>query len=394
MVVKLRKEQETALKNLSNGKVLYGGVGSGKSLTALAYYIQNEAPKSIYVITTAQKRNKLEWEGEAAHFGIGRLESVPGLGRINVDSWHSIQNYTEVEDAFFIFDEQKLIGSGAWVKAFYKIAAKNNWILLSATPGDNWLEYAPIFIANGLYKNLTEFKRNHVVYAPYKRYPIVVGYLGLDTLEKYRNMLLVELPYLKDNVRHTEFIDVSYDKELMDLALRKRWHVYEDRPIVDVAELFRVMREINNTDPSRLETIKRILQYHPKLVVFYRNNFELEILRTLGENYTIAEMNGHKKDPLPDTDSWVYLVQYTSGAEGWNCTQTNAMVFYSLIGSYRTFEQAQGRIDRMNSPVKDLYYYVLVADSKIDRSLRDHLERKELFNERIWAVKNGFDDLI
>jgi len=394
MAVKLRKEQETALKNLSNGKVLYGGVGSGKSLTALAYYIEKEAPKSIYVITTAQKRNKLEWEGEAAHFGIGRLESVPGLGKINVDSWHSIQNYTEVEDAFFIFDEQKLIGSGAWVKAFYKIAAKNNWILLSATPGDNWLEYAPIFIANGLYKNLTEFKRNHVVYAPYKRYPIVVGYLGLDTLESYRNMLLVELPYLKDNVRHVNYVDVSYDKELMDLALRKRWHVYEDRPIVDVAELFRVMREINNTDPSRLEAIERILQYHPKLVVFYRNNFELEILRTLGEHYTIAEMNGQKKDPLPDTDSWVYLVQYTSGAEGWNCTQTNAMVFYSLTGSYRTFEQAQGRIDRMNSPVKDLYYYVLVADSKIDRSLRDHLERKELFNERIWAVKNGFDDLI
>jgi hypothetical protein len=387
---KLFPHQRKAADQLSNGKILYGGVGSGKGLTALTYYKENEAPKHIYVITTAKKRDKLEWEAEAAMLGIGRDVSVPGNGKLVVDSWNNIGKYRDVEDCFFIFDEQRLVGYGAWVKAFLAIAKKNRWILLSATPGDTWMDYVPVFIANGLYKNITQFKREHVVYASFVRYPKILRYLNEDLLEKYRNMLLVEMPYMKDTVRHSETIVVDFDRDLMDRVLKDRWNVYEDEPIKDVAELFRVMRRVVGEHPSRRDAIVQLLEKHPKLVIFYNFNYELEILRSLASVTTVAEWNGHRKQSIPETDSWVYLVQYVAGAEGWNCVETNAMVFYSLTYSYKNFEQAQGRIDRLNSPVKDLHYYILRSNSQIENDINKNLKRKELFNEVKWASDHGY----
>lgn len=382
MTVQLRPHQEKALEQLSNGKILHGGVGSGKSLTACAYYVKHESPKDIYVITTAKKRDGLEWVHEAAKFGITRASEASMHGTLTVDSWNNITNYTHVEDAFFIFDEQRVVGGGTWVKSFLKIAKKNNWILLSATPGDRWVDYIPVFVANGLYKNPTEFKMEHVVYAPFSKYPKIVRYTGTQTLEKYRNMLLVEMPYERHTQRIVEYVDVEYDKELFDRAYKERWHVFENRPIIDIAELFRVMRKIVNSDSSRRRKLEELLASHPKIIVFYNFNYELDILRGLSNRVTVAEWNGHKKQPIPNTDSWIYCVQYTSGAEGWNCVLTDAMVFWSQTYSWRTLEQAQGRIDRMNTPFTYLYYYIFFSNSYIDKAIKKAVDMKEIFNER------------
>lgn len=389
-MLQLLPHQKDAISKLSNRKVLYGGVGTGKSITVLAYYLQKEAPKNIYIITTAKKRDSLEWEGDAAKLGIStRREFTPdGVGVLNVDSWNNIHKYVGVEDAFFIFDEQRLVGSGAWVKSFQKIAKNNNWILLTATPGDTWMDYVPIFVANGFFKNASEFKREHVVYAPYTKYPKIVRYLGIKTLEKYRNIVLVEMPYAKHTTRHIEDIVVDHDQSTYKMVVSNRWHVYEDRPIKDVAEMFHLMRKVVNSDASRLQTIRTLMKEHPRLIVYYNFNYELDILRTLSDEYNVAEWNGHRKQPIPTTDSWVYLVQYVSGAEGWNCTETNAMVFYSLTYSYKNFEQAQGRIDRLTTKFSDLYYYVLVSRSNIDLAVRRALSEKRLFNERNWASES------
>ena len=383
----LEPHQLKAVNNLSNGKILYGGVGSGKSMTVMAYYMKKEAPKDIYVITTAKKRDSLDWEGEAAAFGISTEAEFSVGGKLTVDSWNNLSKYIWVEDAFFIFDEQRLVGSGAWTKYFQKIAKNNNWVLLSATPGDTWMDYIPVFVANGLYKNPTQFKREHVVYAPFSKYPRIVRYLGVPTLEKYRNMLLVEMPYKKHTKRIVEDIRVEHDADLFNTVVKKRWHVYEDRPIKDVGEMFRMMRKVVNSDPSRLQAVSDLLSEHPKLIVFYNFDYELEALRNhiWGENVEVAEWNGHRHEPIPSSDSWVYLVQYVAGAEGWNCIETDSVVFYSLTYSYKNFEQAQGRIDRMNTPFTDLYYYVLVSDSMIDRAVRNSLNGKKLFNERAFA---------
>lgn len=386
-MVELFPHQEKALETLDNGKVLYGGVGSGKSLTALAYYVENESPKDIYVITTARKRDDLDWEGEAVKYGIGTERDATLHGVIKIDSWNNIKNYINVEDAFFIFDEQRLVGSGAWVKAFQKIVKNNRWILLSATPGDTWLDYAPVFIANGLYKNITEFKREHIVYAPFSKYPKIMRYIGVSTLERWRNMILVEMPYMKHTTRHIEDLPVGYDEDMLTLVNKKRWNVFEDTPLKDVAELFRVMRKVVNSHPSRLDTIKELLEKHDRLIVFYNFNYELDILRTLIGSVEVGEWNGHKKQPVPTTDKWVYLVQYVAGAEAWECTETNAMVFYSLTYSYKNFEQAQGRIDRLNTPFSDLYYYILLSKTPIDLAVRKSLKEKRHFNERKWAEK-------
>jgi hypothetical protein len=382
----LMPHQKEALEHLDNGKILYGGVGSGKSATAMAYYMLKEQPKDVYIITTAKKRDSLEWLAEAARFGLGTEPTGTVAGVVRIDSWNNLDKYQDVSNAFFIFDEQRLVGHGAWVKSFLKLAKSNRWIILSATPGDVWLDFAPAFIANGWYKNITDFKRQHVIYAPYVKYPKVNGYIGEQRLERLRNEILVEMPYVKHTERIVNYLDVGHDAEAVKAIQTKRWNPFEDAPIKDVAELWRTIRKVINTDPSRLETIKMLMKMHPKLIVFYNFDYELELLRTLeidpASRIKVYEWNGHRHDPLPISDTWVYLVQYTAGAEGWNCTSTDAMAFYSMTYSYKNYIQSQGRIDRLDTRYINLYYYVLQSDTFLDKAIFGAIQKKRDFNER------------
>lgn len=377
---KLYPHQREAVEKLRNGNVLWGPVGSGKSLTALAYYLEKESDKKLLIITTAKKRDSGDWQREAASLGITDLI---------VDSWQNISKYEGITNALGLMDEQRLVGSGAWVKSFLKIAKSNRWILLSATPGDSWLDYIPVFLGNNFYKNRTEFLREHVVFAPYSKYPKVVRYTGEARLMKYKNQILVEMPYEMHTTRVPKKILVDHDEALFKRVVRDRWHVYQERPLRDAAELFLVMRKVVNSSPARLEAVRDITSKHPKLIVFYNFDYELEILRSLANFTTIAEWNGHKHEPIPDTESWVYLVQYVAGAEGWNCTLTDAMVFYSLTYSYKLFHQAHGRIDRLNTAFLKLFFYTLVSDSQIDRAILKALEDKKNFNEKSWFENAG-----
>lgn len=372
---------------MDNGRILYGGVGSGKSITALAYYMKKESPKDVYVITTAKKRDSLEWEGDAAQLGIGRTSEDSLGGVLKVDSWNNIGRYVDTTDAFFIFDEQRLVGHGAWVKSFLKIVRANRWILLTATPGDSWSDYAPVFIANGWYRNITDFRSQHVVYAPRVRYPLILRYVGEQRLERLRNRILVEMNYSPHTERSMNYLDVGHDRDLLVRVQKERWNYHEDRPLIDVADMWRYMRKIINTHPSRIEMVRFLRTMHQRLIVFYNFNYELEILRELGDT---SEWNGHRHDPLPEGDSWTYLVQYTAGSEGWNCVSTNAMCFYSLTYSYKNFRQSLGRIDRLNTNYPILYYYVLKSGAYIDRKILDSLDHKKDFNERnalkVWGT--------
>lgn len=400
MSLRLDKHQLVALNELASGKILAGGVGTGKTRTALAWAFIKElggtpkingrgewkAPtnsKDIYVITTAKKRDELDWQGEAALFGIStvREDSIGGI-KLTVDSWNNIQKYKNVYGAIMLFDEQRLVGSGQWVKAFLDIARKNSWILLSATPGDTWLDYIPVFIANGFIRNRTQFKRDYVVYENYSKFPKVKGYLHERQLEKWRDSILVEMPFDRHTTRHELYKIVEYDRELFRVVLRDRWNPYTQEPIRDVSELYRLMRRVVNEDQSRIWEIERLLQKHKRLIIFYNFNYELEILRNLGVSCPIAEWNGHRHQDIPEGDTWIYLVQYTAGAEGWNCISTDAMVFYSLPYSYKLMEQAKGRIDRLNTPYTNLYYYIFRSAAPIDMAILRTLKRKKNFNER------------
>jgi hypothetical protein len=344
-----------------------------------------EQPKDLYIITTAKKRDQLDWDVECASFRLSKERSASFGGvKVTIDSWNNIPNYTEVKDAFFIFDEQRLVGSGAWVKAFLKVAKVNRWIMLSATPGDTWLDYIPVFVANNFYKNRTEFLRRHVVYNHFTKFPQVDHYVETGHLEKLRRLVTVEMPYAKHTVRHTSSIPVEHSQELFERVFKHRWNIYEDRPIKDVSELFRVMRKLVNSDVSRLTAIMELMEKHDRLIIFYNFNFELEMLRTLATTFDIpmAEWNGHNHQEIPEGKKWLYLVQYTAGAEGWNCVTTNAVVFFSLNYSYKINQQSMGRIDRLNTPYTNLYYYILRSNSMIDLAITKSLAGKKNFNER------------
>ena len=397
MSTKLRDYQLEAVKKMKNGCILVGGVGSGKSRTSLAYYftecggcLDPYSPikyknSDLYIITTARKRDTLEWEEELAHF---LLSTDPEKNAINgnkvvVDSWNNIQKYKEVVGAFFIFDEQRVVGSGAWVKAFLKIAKFNRWILLSATPGDTWSDYIPVFIANGFYKNKTEFTREHIVYSHFTKFPKIDRYVNTGKLIRLRNQILVDMDFKRETIAHHEDVYVKYDISKYKDAGRLRWDPFKDEPITNASGLCYVWRKIVNTDESRQIALLEIFEKHPRIIIFYNFDYELDILKGLyyGEKVEIAEWNGHKHQPVPDSKTWIYLVQYNAGAEGWNCVKTDTIVFYSQNYSYKVMQQSAGRIDRLNTPYKDLYYYHLKSRSGIDLAISKALSAKKNFNE-------------
>ena len=399
--MELRDYQLEAIGKMKNGCILNGGVGSGKSLTSLSYYyLQNggsleflsgkdyipmpNPPKDLYIITTARKRDTFEWEGELSHFLLSTHEELNKYdNKVIVDSWNNIQKYKDVEDAFFIFDEQRVVGSGAWVKAFLKIAKKNQWILLSATPGDTWSDYIPVFIANGFYKNKTEFMREHAVFSRFSKYPKIEKYIGTGRLIRQRREILVDMKFERETVQHHYDIYVTYDNKLYKDVMKRRWDIWNDEPITNAGGLCYALRKIVNSHESRSTKLLELFEAHQKMIVFYNFDYELEILKSLyfGEGVIIAEWNGHKHEPTPTGNRWVYLVQYTAGAEGWNCITTDTIVFYSLNYSYKIMHQSAGRIDRLNTPYKDLHYYYLKSRSSIDLAIERALNDKRKFNE-------------
>lgn len=401
MGFKLREYQLDAIGKLKTGSILNGGVGSGKSLTALSYYyLQNNGdvrflsggdyvtmepdPMDLYIITTARKRDTMEWEGELAHFLMStHPECTNYTHKIVVDSWNNIGKYKDVTNSFFIFDEQRVVGSGAWVKAFLKIAKFNEWILLSATPGDTWTDYIPVFVANGFYKNKTEFMREHAVFARFSKYPKIEKFINTGRLLRQRQMILVDMNFKRETVQHHEDIYVSYDIHTYKDVMKRRWDIWKDEPLVNASGLCYALRKIVNTDESRSVKLLELFETHQKMIVFYNFDYELEILKNLyyGEDVVVAEWNGHKHEPTPTACKWVYLVQYTAGAEGWNCITTDTIVFFSQNYSYKIMHQSAGRIDRLNTPFEDLYYYHLKSRSGIDLAIAKALNSKKKFNE-------------
>ena len=389
-MAELSPHQLKAVEQMHDGCILVGGVGTGKSRTALYYYTtrvcrKGAADPPLFIITTARKRDTKDWEEEAEPFDIPEM---------TVDSWQNIQKYKETEGAFFIFDEQRLVGTGKWAKAFRKIAKHNRWILLSATPGDCWNDYMNVFIANGYYRNPTDFREQHVIYSRFAKYPKIDRYVNLQKLERQRREIVVMMPFRKKTVPHAETVYIPYDKEMTKLICSSRWDPFKEEPIQDAGALCYVLRRAVNGDERRIEATEWILDIHPKAIIFYNFNYELEMLRKMAERMDIpcAEWNGHKHEKIPEGEKWVYLVQYTAGAEGWNCIETDTMIFYSQNYSYKCMAQARGRIDRMNTPFVDLYYYQLMSRSPIDLAIRRAISEKRTFNESGFAASAVISD--
>lgn len=401
MNIELSDCQIEALSHMKNGCILFGGVGSGKSRTALAYYLfrvcggslkingsghsqKMKSPRNLYIITTAKKRDSKEWEEEASDFALGTdYQNSYFPIRVVIDSWNNIKKYKDIYGSFFIFDEQRVVGSGVWVKTFLNITRKNQWILLSATPGDQWTDYIPVFVANGFFRNKTEFTQQHCVYSRFSKYPKIERYLEEKRLMKLRDNILIPLEDNRETNRNIFYEMADYDRDKYRMVFRDRWNPYENEPIKETGKWVYLLRRVVNEDPSRIQILDDILRSKVRLIVFYNHRYELDLIKGYLESreYPYAQWNGKKHEMCPVGEKWVYLVQYAAGCEGWNCISTDTILFYSQNYSYRMTEQAAGRIDRMNTPYKELFYYHIRSGASIDLAIYRNLKNKKTFNE-------------
>ena len=405
MNTELYPHQLEAMKKMHNGCILCGKVGSGKSRTALAYvyicelggslringigtFTKPDFPKDIYIITTAKKRDTHEWEDEVAYF------CLPTTVNVTIDSWNNIKKYKNVVGGVFIFDEQRLVGSGAWVKTFLKIAKANHWMLLSGTPGDKWEDYIPVFLANGFYHSRSQFKAEHMVFKPYLKFPVVDHYVGTKRLKFYADQVLVPMNYEHEIVKHKIDILCNYDKEKYKRVMKDRWDIYDDCPVEEMGKLCYLLRRVSNDDVSRLSNLSDICEEHSKLIVFYNFTYELNALRKFftDKGWEIGEWNGEKHTEVPSGNRWAYLCQYTAACEGWNCITTDTIVFFSQNYSYKILAQSEGRIDRLNTPFHELYYYYFKCKSPIDLAITRALSQKRTFNEKIFMRGVDYGD--
>ena len=398
----LSEHQIVAVEKLQTGSILVGGVGTGKSRTSLLYFytkvlngkvnplVEPSKWMDLYIITTARKRDTKEWEMECCFFDILGNSNI----KVVVDSWNNIEKYSDVENAFFIFDEQRVVGSGLWAKTFIKIAKKNDWILLSATPGDTYTDYVPVLIANGYFKNRSEFIRKHVVYKPFQKFPVIDHYVGTAYLEKCINDILVIMSVQLDINKHDIYVKTEYDKKLYMDILKNRWNPWKEEPIGDASGLSQALRRVVNSDISRINETVKIVNEKKRCIIFYNFDYELEMLRQMCEdnNFIFAEWNGHNHQLIPETNCWVYLVHYAAGAEGWNCILTDTIIFYSQNHSYKAMTQAAGRIERMNTSYRNLYYYRLISDAYVDKAIKKCLEEKRDFNEHRFVEEEDDDE--
>lgn len=382
MAYEIYPHQEEAVKRTKSGSIINGGVGSGKTITSLVFFKKNFPNRKLYVITTAKKRDTGDWEEDAEKVGVD-IEVV--------DSWNNIKNYIGIEDAFFIFDEQRVVGYSTWGKSFIKIAKSNKWILLTATPGDTWMEYMTVFIANGFYRNKTDFIDQHVEFDQWVKYPKIKRYHNVGKLMRFRQQILVPMHFERKTTRHRQFIKSSYDKVAYERVMKDRWHVFEDKPLENASEMLQCLRKIVASDEDRIFNAKVLMDIHDRLIIFYNYNYERDILIRIANELDKPywEWNGHAHEEVPDKEQWLYFVQYTAGAEGWNCITTNTILFYSLNYSFKINEQAEGRIDRLNTPYTDLEYYFLTSDSDVDKSVYRAIKTKEKFNESAWLKRRG-----
>lgn len=399
-MVKLKEHQKIALTKMHNGCILCGGVGSGKSITSIAYFFElaggsiepfkpPKVMKDLYIITTARKRDEFEWDDELKRFGLTRGQNDIFHNTVVIDSWNNVKHYKEAKNSYFIFDEQRVIGTGTWVQSFLKIARNNEWILLSATPGDTWIDYIPVFIANGFYRNFTDFRLQHVVYCPFTKFRKVDHYLNTKKLEKFREMLLVDMPFERHTVQHHIPIIVDYDQSMYRKIIKEKFDYEKNQPFKNISELCIALRKVCNTSPERLNVVLDIIRDKKRVIIFYNFNYELDMLSKLFDKAKIkyAQWNGHEHQEIPECDEWAYLVQYTAGCEGWNCTKTDTIIFYSQNYSYKVMIQAAGRIDRMNTPYNDLWYYHITTRSPIDRGIERAILNKKKFNEKKFYSK-------
>lgn len=397
--------QMDSVTRMHNGCILVGSVGSGKSRTGLFYYFKEcggwideygykpmTNPKDLIIITTAKKRDSLEWLGELAHYLLYPDEN--GKTRfgntIVVDSWNNIGKYKDYENAFFLLDEQRLVSYGSWTKSFLKIAKYNDWIMLSATPADTYSDYLPVFLANGYFRTKTEFNQEHVVFSRYTKYPKIDRYINTTRLDRLVQRTLVTMDYTHKINKHNEDVFCSYNIGLYRDTIRNRWDYFNNEPLKDAGGLCYALRRLVNSDESRQVKLLEILENHPRAIIFYNYNYERDILLSLayGDGVEVAEWNGHAHQPVPAGDKWVYICQYTSACEGWECIRTNCTIFFSQTYSYKVLTQAAGRIDRLNTPYDDLYYYHLRTRSGIDLAITRALNEKRKFNEKKFAKWN------
>lgn len=314
----------------------------------------------------------------------------------------------EEKPTIIIADEVQLMKNptAKTSKALMELMKNNITIGLSATPMPNGMldDGVAYLVYNNYYKNQSDFRKQHIPPRMYDRYYKPDVYTIDYEIDPNR---FFELDLFKERIKATTFVpDAEVDFEMPHQRLHTLAYDLSQKTINDIYDMSNSYKERRydsyrqylsdikraiSQDSNHVERMKLIVKENKdkQPLIFYETNAQLEViekgLNELNMPYKCinGQGNSDKLDDIDTTDTeQAIVIQYKSGGNSIEFTNSFVSIFYGLIYSWGDIAQAMGRNIRRGMP-QDSYVnqYFLLATHPHDSHVYDVIERKEEFSE-------------
>lgn len=391
--------QEDAINQLLEGKhIIKADCGLGKTCIFFNWLERNHATHVI-IATTASKCHSKDFQTtELIKFTSPEFRAH--LVSLEVVSWHMLKKWTDkkspqqLANYYFVADELQRCRQGVsslMGRAFLFITKHcKAWTGYTGTPGDNWLQFHPYFIATGKIKNKTEFMRDYTISQQYP-FPMVLGFRHEDTLKGWWR----DISYEPDTSEVMSQLPAE-THQIMRFPTPKGYKkVLKSSTTLDGEfldsnmALYHHLRQMCATK-QKLDALEDLLSsLSSPLVIFFNYTCEREQILGLAAHMKrkVWRIDGECHEiPTEETigQNDIVLCHYLSGSEALNLQFCHYMVFYSPNYSYSISVQAKGRVKRVGQQNPMFFYSFLCSDS-IEEEVMDCIKQKKDFAEKIWS---------
>ena len=410
------------------------GAGTGKTYIAIHTSAMIDKEAHLIVVCPKGKHEERDWDKS-----IDSYNEVTGSNltyqTITYGKTRNPKNMKPIYDrvkiskkGILIIDEVHAIKGVTTGQAQACIDLANNSNILkilglSATDIPNTpFDAAAYLIMNGLYRNITHFKKTHVVRThPEYHNPIYENENDIKNLELYKQNIQKTSVYvdtskilpkvdnyyaLLDLYTDTKYIEPLFNDDKHPFNDKKKRtsvghynqsiRYWRDKWYESSKESTMMLRRIVAKDPIRKLTLYNILNKllntndEKHIIVIYKFKCELEaiadVCSKINYDFEFRQINGNKKQLAKSKKKKsIIALQYQAGGAGIELQYAPTSIFYGPTDSYQDFEQVKGRNVRRFMNCKIEHYYISTKN-RIDFEDWQRVNNKEYMMNNIHSM--------